>query len=81
MTLEAEVETLVAAALGELEQDTELAALVATAAEEGRLHFGAFALRAGASSSPGARTGSTARPRAGCWPWQGRQGRDVHLSS
>ena len=38
--LGAEVEALVAAALGELEDETELAALVATAAEEGRLRFG-----------------------------------------
>jgi hypothetical protein len=72
-TLEAEAEALVAAALGELEQDTELAALVATAAEEGRLHFGRVCPTCGSEFVPRRSHGVYCKTSCRVLAWQGRQ--------
>ena len=73
MTLGAEVEALVAAALDELEQDTELAGLVAVAVEDGRARFGRVCPVCGSEFVPRRSHGVYCETSCRVLAWQRRQ--------
>ena len=73
MTLDAEVEALVAAALGDLERDVDLAALVAVAVEDGRARFGRTCPVCGSEFVPRRSHGVYCKTSCRVLAWQRRQ--------